>query len=314
MRVSPALFIVLFVVSWSADAAIRLKDDTGHAITLAAPARRIVSLAPNVTELLFSAGAGERIVGTVEYSDYPAAARAIPRVGGSSGINFESVVALKPDLIVSWAGGNSKRTIARLRNLGFPVFETRSRRLDDIAHDLLQLGRLAGTESVARAASKRFIERYHALAARYAGRPPLRVFYQVLDRQLITVNGEHLISQVLRLCGGVNVFAALPTLAPVVNEEAVLELDPEAIVAGGTDKDWSLWRKHWRERTTMTAVKRGALYLIPADLIHRNTPRVLDGADRICRALQDARRRRENLASSTPSSGAKEFPRDPRHD
>lgn len=286
------LALLALTCSIPVGAAVRVVDDTGRVIELTAPAGRIISLAPNVTELLFSAGAGNRIVGTVEGSDYPPSARALRRVGGSGGVDFESIVALKPDLIVGWASGNPRQAIARLRKLGFPVYLTQSYRLEDIAHNLVRLGRLAGSEAVARAASRQFMERYRALAAQYAGRPPVRVFYQVLDRELITVNREHLVSQVLRLCGGVNVFGGLPGLAPVVNEEAVLDADPEAIVAGGTEKEWTAWRAHWRARTALTAVRRGALYLIPADLIHRSTPRVLDGAERICRALEDARGRR----------------------
>ena len=266
-------------------------DDTGAVVNLATAAQRIVSLAPNLTELLFSAGAGARIVATVEYSDYPAQALGIRRIGGSGGIDVERIVALKPDLIVAWASGNSQRVVARLRHLGLPVYLAQPRRLDDIALNLERLGRLAGTETVAHAESERFIARYRALAARYADQRPVRVFYQVLDPQLITVNGDHLVNQIIRLCGGVNVFATLPVLAPVVSEEAVLKADPEAIIAGGTEADWRVWLAHWRERAAMTAVKRDALYFIPADLIHRDTVRVLDGAERVCAALEDARRR-----------------------
>lgn len=300
MRVLLALLVLVGGTAYGGDV-ISVEDDVGNVITLSAPARRIVSLAPNTTELLFSAGAGDRLVATVQYSDYPPPARSLPRVGGSAGIDLEAVIALKPDLIVGWASGNPAQTIARLRELGFPVYLVQTHRLDDIARNVERLGRLAGSEKEARAASSRFIERYHRLAAHYANRPPVRVFYQVLDPELVTVNGAHLISQVLRLCGGVNVFAALPALAPVVSEEAVLRADPEAIVAGGGEKEWHIWRAHWRSRGGMSAVRRGALYLIPADLIHRDTLRVLDGAERVCRALDDARRRRRDR----PQAGAR---------
>lgn len=292
VHVSSGIFFLLLVAAFSVPAAIHAIDDTGREVTLAQPARRIISLAPNVTELLFSAGAGSHIVGTWEYSDYPPAARKLVRVSGSGVIDFERIVALQPDLIVGWAGGNPGKVIARLRDLGIPVYLTQSHRLEDIGRDLVRLGQLSGSETVARAASSRFLARYHALAERYAGRPPVRVFYQVLDPQLITVDGKHLISRILRLCGGVNVFDSLPGLAPVVDEEAVLDADPEAIVAGGTKEGWSRWKAHWSKRTALRAVKRGALYLIPADLIHRNTVRVLDGAEQVCLALDDARRRR----------------------
>jgi iron complex transport system substrate-binding protein len=271
---------------------IRVEDDTGRAVVLPMPARRIISLAPHTTELLFAAGAGSRIVATVDYSDYPPAARAIPRIGGSSGLDLERILTLKPDLIVGWASGNPRRTIERLQDLGLPVYLTEPRHLADIARDLEQLGRLAGTSGAARPEAARFTARYRALAARYADRARVRVFYQVLDPLLITVNGEHLISEILNLCGGENIFAALPVLAPVVGEEAVIKADPDAIMAGGTEDGWRGWRARWRERADLTAARRGALYFIPADTLHRHGPRVLDGAEQVCAALDDARRKR----------------------
>lgn len=289
---------LLSIVVLPVKAAVEAADDVGEVVTLAHPARRIVSLAPNVTELLFSAGAGDRVVGAVQYSNYPQAAKSIPRIGNGGELNLERIVALRPDLVVGWASGNSKLAIVRLRDLGFPVYLTQARELQDIARDVVQLGRLAGTESIARRATSAFLRRYEALRSRYTGRPTVRVFYQVLDPELITVNGDHIVSDILRLCGGVNTFASLPVLAPVINEETVLRADPEAIVAGGTRDAWRLWKERWNERTTVTAVKRGAMYLIPADLIHRDTLRVLDGAERVCEALEDARRRRAGESES----------------
>lgn len=292
LRISTALLAFLLLAPSPPVAAVEATDDAGNAIVLPAPARRIVSLAPHVAELLFAAGAGDRVVATVEYSDYPPAARAIPRIGGAGGLDLERIVALQPDLIVGWASGNPRHAIERLRSFGFPVYLTEPRRLEDIARHLEHLGRLAGTGAAARAAAERFTSRHRALAARYAARTPVRVFYQVLDPLLITVNGEHLISEVLRLCGGVNVFAGLPVLAPAVGEEAVLQADPAAILAGGTAEGWRPWQARWRGRSELAAVKHGALYFIPADLLHRHSPRVIDGAQQVCEALDDARRRR----------------------
>lgn len=288
-----AIFGLLLFFSAPAFAdAIRVVDDTGSEVILAAPARRIVSLAPHTAELLFAAGAGSHVVATVDYSDYPPAARLLPRIGGSSGIDLERLVALKPDLIVAWDSGNPSRTIERLRGLGFAVYLTEPRHLGDIARNLEHLGKLAGTQVIARKEAERFSARYRALVARYADRQSLRVFYQVLDPLLITVNGEHLISEILHVCGGENIFSALPVLAPAVSEESVLQEDPDVIIAGGNENIWRSWQARWRDRTHMQAVKAGALYHIPADLLHRHTPRVLDGAERVCAALDDARRKR----------------------
>lgn len=288
-RLVAALLCLLPALLHADTGSLRVEDDTGRTVVLPRPARRIVSLAPHATEMLFAVGAGARIVGTVAFSDYPSAARAIPRVGGSAGFDLERIVALQPDLIVGWASGNPPRTLARLRALGIAVYLTEPRHLGDVARDLERLGRLLGKEDLARERAKALRARAHQLARRYAGRPPVRVFYQILDPQLITVNGDHLISEVLRLCGGENVFADLPALAPVISEEAVLHADPEAILAGGTREGWRTWRAHWRTRTALTAVRRGALYFIPADLLHRLGPRVLEGAERVCRALDQAR-------------------------
>lgn len=288
------LVAVLALSSWLAVviAAISVTDDVGQTIVLPRPSERIVSLAPHATELLFAAGAGSHVIATSEYSDFPPAARAIPRIGGSSGFDLERIVALKPDVVIGWTSGNPRRAIERLQSLGLHVYLTEPRHLADIARNLEQLGRLAGTEAVAHEAAQRFANGYRSLAERYAKRPKVRVFYQVLDPVLMTVNGEHLISEVIRMCGGENVFAALPVLAPVVGEEAVLGADPDAIVAGGTEEGWRTWEPRWRAHGHLKAVKRGALYFIPADELHRSTPRVLQGAERLCAALDDARRSR----------------------
>jgi len=272
--------------------AIAVEDDIGQRVELPAPARRIVSLAPHATEMLFAVDAGDRIVGAAAYSDYPPAARTIPRVGGSAGVDLERIVALRPDLIVAWASGTPARAVARLRDLGFPVYTSEPRRLEHIARSLERLGRLVGKGAHARARAEAWRDRVRELRARFAGRPAVRVFYQILDPQLITVNGEHLISEVLELCGAQNVFADLPALAPPVTLEAVLHRNPDAILAGGTAAQWRVWEARWREQEALRAVRRDALFFVPADLLHRLGPRVLEGAERVCRALEQARRRR----------------------
>lgn len=296
--VACVLLVSLLGVAAAASADIRVTDDTGQIVVVPAPAQRIISLAPHVTELLFTVGAGSSLVGTVDFSDFPPAARVIARIGGSSGIDLERIVALHPDLIVGWASGNPRPAVERLRALGFPVYLTQPRRPEDITRNLEHLGRLTGAHAAAESAAAGFLMRYRMLAARYASKPAVRVFYQVLDPHLITVNGQHLISEVLRVCGGVNVFADLPLLAPVVSEEAVLKADPEVIVAGGTEDGWRGWLAHWRARTELAAVRHNNLYFISADLLHRPTLRILDGAERLCAALEDARRKRQPTRST----------------
>lgn len=282
----------LLVFSGLARADVDLTDDQGKPVHLAQPARRIVSLAPHVTELLYAAGAGERVVGAVQYSDYPEAAKKVARVGSYTAVDMEKVVALKPDLVVAWKSGNRDAHLDKLRGLGIPVFINEPRKIDDVARSLSQLGRLAGTEAVAEPAAKAFRERYAALAAKYSARPKVRTFYEIWNRPLMTINGEHLIADVMRLCGGENVFAKLPVLAPAIDVEAVLAAQPEAIVASGMGEARPEWLDDWRKWTKLPAVARGNLFFIPPDQIQRHTPRILDGAERLCGQLEEARERR----------------------
>jgi iron complex transport system substrate-binding protein len=287
-----ALAAALAVGSAALATEIRLADDSGRSLTLKQPAQRIISLTPHMTELLFAAGAGGQVVGTVEYSNYPAAAQRIPRIGDNAQLDLERIVALKPDLIVVWQYGNAQRQLDKLLRLGIRVYYNEPRRLADIARAIEQLGRLAGTETVALPAARAFLAREAGLRQRYAGRALVTVFYQIWDKPLMTVNGDHLISDVIRLCGGHNVFAGLKSLTPEISTEAVLAADPEAIggvtaEAGQTENldGWKAWPR-------LKAVARDNLFVIHADLISRNTPRILDGAQQMCEQLDVARARR----------------------
>lgn len=276
----------------AAHAEIRLVDDKGETVVLKEPARRIISLAPHVTELLYAAGAGERIVGAVEYSNYPEAAKAIPRVGNNQQLDLERIVALKPDLIVVWLHGNVQRQLDKLLKLGTPVFYNEPHKLGDIAHAIEQFGQLAGTEAVATQAARAFAAREAELRKRYAGRPPVRVFYQIWQKPLMTINGEHLISDVIRLCGGQNVFADLKPLVPVVSTEAVLEAAPEAIGTAIINSKAQDGLEGWKKWTHLTATARNNFFLIPTDLISRHAPRILDGAQQMCESLDAVRAKR----------------------
>lgn len=286
------MLLLLAVFAAAAAAEIRLTDDAGRNVTLKQAARRIVSLAPHLTELLFAAGAGGHVVGTVEYSDYPRAAQAIARIGDSAQLDLERIVALKPDLVVVWLNGNAQRQLEKLLRLGIPVFYNEPRRLPDIARAIEQLGRLAGTEVVALPAARAFLAREAELRGRYAGRAPVTVFYQIWDQPLLTVNGEHLISDVIKLCGGQNVFAGLKPLTPEISTEAVLAADPEAIAGMSAEAGQAGNLDQWKRWPRLQAVARDNLFVIDSDLISRNTPRILDGARELCAHLAAARARR----------------------
>lgn len=290
-----------FVMATALSAAVRAEpvsvvDDHGHTVTLPAPARRIVSIAPHVTELLFAAGGGERIVGAVEFSDYPPEARAIRRVGDNKALDLEAIAALKPDLVVVWRHGNAQRQLDKLRGLGIPMYQSEPKRLEHIGPALERLGRLMGTEAVARDEARAFDAGLAALRAGYAQRSPVRTFYQVWRSPLMTLNDTHMVSDVIRLCGGVNVFGDLQALVPTLDEEAVLQADPEVILTaamGATPSrrpldDLQGWKRFGR----LQAVARGNLYAIDGDLLNRPTPRLLHGAQRVCQVLDEARGKR----------------------
>lgn len=292
-----AWFAILLALSGAAGAAeLGVADDAGRVVVLAQPARRIVSLAPHLTELLFAAGAGRQVVGTVEYSNYPPEARQVARIGDSAQLDLERIVALKPDLVVVWRDGNAQRQLEKLLHLGIPVFYNEPRRLADIARSIEQLGRLAGTDELARPAAGAFLARAAALRRRYAGRDPVRLFFQIWDQPLMTINGEHLISDVIRMCGGQNVFGDLGPLTPKISVEAVLAADPEAIGGGSAEAGRVGNLNAWKRWSRLTAVVRGNLFLIDSDLISRNTPRILDAAEQLCEHLAAARSRREPAA------------------
>jgi len=286
--------MVLALASGSATAAadIRITDDAGRSVSLTQPARRIISLTPHLTELLFAAGAGDRLVGTVEYSNYPEQARRIERIGNNAQLDLERIVALKPDLVLVWRDGNAQRQLEKLLQLGIPVYYNEPRRLPDIARAIEQLGLLAGTEAAALPAARAFMARLAELRRRYGGRPSVALFFQIWDRPLLTVNGQHLISDAIRLCGGRNVFADLEALTPEVSTEAVLAADPEAMVGVSAEAGQLGNLDAWKQWRRMRAVARGNLFLVDSDLISRNTPRILDGAEALCEDLDKARARR----------------------
>jgi iron complex transport system substrate-binding protein len=285
--------ILLFALfaACCADAAISVQDDTGTTVTLTQPARRIVSLAPHATELLFAAGAGDSIVGTVSYSDYPAAAKSIPRVGDNRQVDIERLIAAKPDLLVVWRHNASLRQTEQLRALGIPMFYSEPHKLDDIPETLHKLGRLAGTEERAQRSVDELRRTLFDLRARFARRPAVRVFYQVWDKPLYTLNESHIVNAAIRLCGGENIYAKLPVPAPTVTIESVLQEDPEAIVSGDR-KDGPSGLEHWKKYARMTAVRRNNLISIDGDLLNRPGPRIVNGAAVLCERLEQVRARR----------------------
>jgi iron complex transport system substrate-binding protein len=286
------LSLSLLALAAPAAAEVVVQDDLGNTVRLAQPAKRIIALAPHMAETLFAAGAGSRLVGTVEYSDYPEAVKKIPRVGGYSRFDLEAVVALKPDLIVAWYSGNAPASVEKLRKLGFPIYVSQPNRIEDVAVELEHLGVLAGTSTVANAAAAKVRERYAALKKRYSQRPVVRTFYQIWKQPLTTIGGKQIISSIVRLCGGENVFESLDAYAPVVTVESVIAANPEAIIASGMGESRPEWLDDWKRWPSISAVTHDNLFFVQPELIQRHTPRLLDGAERLCQHLETVRSRR----------------------
>ena len=273
-----------------AHAAIDVADDTGATVRLAARARRIVSLAPHATELVFAAGAGERIVGVVAGSDWPPAARALPRVGDVHALDLERIVALRPDVVVTWPY-TTPAQVEQLRARGIAIVVTDARTIEGIADDIERIGSLAGTDGVARRAATAFRAKLASVRAAHAGAPRVRVFYEIWDSPLYTVGGRHLITQALDACAADNVFAQIALPAPAVSVEAVLAAAPDAIVGAFDDAVPPAWLDAWRHWPQLPAARYGNVATVDANLLHRPGPRFVDGVGELCTAIDAARTR-----------------------
>ncbi|MEE3319921.1 MAG: cobalamin-binding protein [Pseudomonadota bacterium] len=291
MLIRGLLLILLSLLAVVGRAEVCVEDDASRSLCLAQPAKRIVALSPGATEILFAAGAGAHMAAAVSFSDYPPAAKKLPRVGTFKRLDLEAILALKPDLVVAWGSGNPAEQVERLVSLGLPVYVSEPRRFEDVASNLERLGRLAGTDAVASGAAKAFRAGVASLQSRYAKASPVTVFYQVWEEPLMTVNNAHLISEAIGVCGGVNVFGDLPALAPRISREAVLEKNPQVIVAGGMGEEDPQWLNPWKRFTSLQAVEKDNLFFIAPSSLQRPTPMMLTGTRTLCRHLESARAR-----------------------
>lgn len=271
---------------YAEEAPLSVIDDTGVTVSLGKPPARIISLAPHVTEMLFAVGAGEKVVGVVSYSDFPEAAKKITQVGSYNRLDIERIIALSPDLIVAWKSGNPQALIERITQSGIPVYLSEPRKLEDIASDLQKLGLLTGNANQGKKAATEFSASLREFKQQNGDKRKLRVFYEIWDAPLMTLNDQHLIGEVIRLCGGENVFGRESKLVPQVNMEAVIKENPEVIVVTEVTPALDKWRK-W---TNLIAVKNNNLFQIKnPDVLNRHSPRILQGANELCAYLETAR-------------------------
>ena len=286
-----ALLVVLQVIVLPVRAEVSVVDVLGNPVVLEKPAQRVVSLAPHLTEQIFSAGAGDRLVGVVSYSDYPAEATKLPVIGSYEKISYESLVGLQPDLVLAWESGNGPEILKRLRELNLTVYISEPRSMPDIAKSIADIAVLTGHQQEGRRAADQFLQKYQELVENNKTKEPVSVFYQLWHQPMMTTNKKHIISSALDICGGVNIFADALPLIPKINVESVVRRNPEVIIASGMGNERPEWLDGWLQWPGVRAVKAGALYSVPPDLLHRHTVRILQGVELMCDHFDDARER-----------------------
>jgi iron complex transport system substrate-binding protein len=264
-------------------------DYAKRIVTLDKPATRLISLAPHITENIFSAGAGNLIVGASDYSDYPVAAKNIMRVGNIQGFSIETIVALKPDLVITWGSGYSASSIQKLIDLGLKVYIDEPKTLEDVAKSINDIAIMTGQQDLAKKHIDEYLQKLSSLKQRYAKREKISVLYQVWNKPLRTINGDHIISDVISLCGGQNSFADAAVIDPTISIESVLMRNPQTIIASGAATERPDWLDDWLKWTSLEAVKKQNLFFIPPDLLQRHTVRILQGAQILCDQLGSVR-------------------------
>jgi iron complex transport system substrate-binding protein len=286
---------------------IELTDDRGRSIRLDHFAKRIVSLSPHITELIFAAGAGSKLVGVSRYSDYPDAARTVQDVGDASNLDLERIIALKPDLVVAWHSGNARADIEKLEKLGITVFATEANKLEDVPRLLRAAGKLAGTSTQAESAASDYEKELQGIKRGYSDRRKISVFQIIWHQPLMTVNGNHLISDIIGICGGVNVFGSAPSLTPVISPENLVEADPQAIISSASHEFGETGAMSLSRRfPQLSAVRNSHLFLVHPDLLHRQTVRMLRAAKTVCAQLESVRSsQRKDVSGAVPDTATR---------
>lgn len=281
------LFVCHLLVIFSpVEAGISVSDNLDRVIDIAQPARRIVALAPHITENLFAIGAGSFVVGVASHSDYPPEAASLPVVGDSQGFNLEAIIELQPDLVIAWPGGNPQLPLQRLEQMGIPVYYSDPHEFSDIPFNLRALGKLIRLPLAEQQASL-FEARLQGVQQRFSQSAKVRVFYQLWNQPLMTINNTQMIDRVISLCGGINLFAEHKEVIPRLGVESVLLTNPQIILTGENVAEG--WEQQWLSWPTLAASRDGQLYKLNEDLLYRPTMRILDGAEQMCKLIQQSR-------------------------
>jgi len=275
----------------SIETSIEVTDYSGAIVSLDKPASRIISLAPHIVENLFAAGAGDSIIGVVDYSNYPTEALKITNIGSAFNINQENIIALNPDLIIAWETGNSNTVYNKLKDLGYTVYIDEPKTLDDIAKSIRDFGILTGHKEQANSIANSYLLDIKNLREKYQHFQSISVFYQIWDKPLQTINGKHIISSALNICNGENIYAKETAIAPIINLESILERDPQAIIASGISSERPSWLDDWTQWESLQAVKNNHLFFVEPDHLQRHTIRLLKGIESVCEQLDSVRQK-----------------------
>ncbi len=281
-----AAFALALVLVPQAALALTTTDQTGRRLVLPAPPARIISLVPSVTEILFTIGAQDRLVGVTDFCDYPAEARRKPSVGGMLAPSLETMVALRPDLVVATTSGNRHETFDQLARLKIPVYLVNPITVADVLDLLSRLGRLTDRGEAADRAVAALRERIQAVSARVAGRPRPRVLYVLWPDPLIVPARDALVSELSTLAGGDSVTADGGQGYPRYSMEAALARNPEVIILASHGSERSpLVRSKWERFSQVPAVAAGRLHTMDGNLMHRYGPRMVDGLEKLARFI-----------------------------
>lgn len=267
-------------------AAVQVTDGTGRTLTLPALPRRIVSLVPGVTEMLYALGAEDRLVGRTDFCDYPPAARSKPSVGGTVSPSLEVLVSLKPDLVVATSAGNSDETRRQLERLRVPLYLVDPHGLADVFHTMTRLGALTARERRAAELVAGLERRVRAVAVRVAARPRPRVLYVVWPEPLIVPGRGAAVTELIELAGGESVSADGPEGYPRYSVEAAVARGPEVIILARHGAGTAPYaREQWERFAELPAIRAGRLHAVDGDLFHRFGPRVVDALEILARLL-----------------------------
>jgi iron complex transport system substrate-binding protein len=265
--------------------ALVVRDMTGRDVALSGPPRRIVSLVPSATEILYAIGADARLAGVTDYCDFPPAARGKPSVGGMVAPSLETIVTLKPDLVIATPEGNREETFGDLRRLGVPVFLIAASRVADVAAVIERLGDLTARADAAHALVRRMRARIEAVRHAVTARVRLRVLYVVWPDPLIVPGREALVTELIDMAGGASVTASEPGAYPRVSLEAVVARVPDVILIASHGAGTDAARETWERFRAMPAIRSGRVHAADGNLLHRYGPRVADGLEAIARVI-----------------------------